>query len=65
MITKYNEFNEPSFELTRAETQELELTGYCVTEEGNYCIAKVEDNQYAMFKLFDEYTTIKFNYGDK
>lgn len=65
MITKYNEFNEPSFELTREETEELEQTGYCVTDEGNYCIAEVGDNQYAMFKLFDDYEAIKFNYGDK
>lgn len=30
MLTRFNEFLEPSFELTREETQELEDTGFVI-----------------------------------
>ena len=53
MITTFNEYLEPSFELTKEETEELVETGYVVTDDG-FCITMM-DNEIKMYKEFDEY----------
>lgn len=49
------------FYLTKEETQELEETGYVVTNE-DYCIVNI-DGDYMVFKLFKEWSGMTLNYG--
>lgn len=64
MTISYNEFSEPSFELTREETQELEDTGFVITEEG-YCITMLDNQDIRVWKEFEEYEGLKLNYGGR
>ena len=64
MLITYDADKNPSFELTRSETQELEDTGYVVTDNG-YCVTMDSDGEIAVWKLFDEYDSLKLNYGGK
>ena len=52
------------FELTRSETQELEDTGYVVTDNG-YCITVDSDGEYVVWKPFYEWSGMKLNYGGR
>lgn len=53
MITTFNEYLEPSFELTKEETEELVQTGFVVTDDG-FCITMM-DNHIQVFKEFEDY----------
>ena len=52
------------FELTRSETQELEDTGYVVTDNG-YCITMDSDGDTQVWKPFLEWSSIQLNYGGR
>lgn len=52
------------FELTRSETQELEDTGYVVTDNG-YCITMDSDGETQVWKPFLEWSGMKLNYGGR
>lgn len=56
MITTFNEYLEPSFELTKEETEELTETGFVVTDDG-FCITMM-DNHIQVFKEFEDYEGI-------
>lgn len=64
MLVKYDEFRTPSFELTREETQELEDTGFVVTDDG-YCITMLDNQYIRVWKEFDDYDGLKLNYGGR
>ena len=60
MRVKFNEFLEPSYELNKAETQELEQTGFMFNDEEQIGVIKIDD-QYIVVKAFDEYESLKLN----
>lgn len=64
MLIKYDEFRTPSFVLTREETQELEDTGFVVTDDG-YCITMLDNQDIRVWKEFDDYDRLKLNYGGR
>lgn len=64
MLIKYDEFRTPSFVLTREETQELEDTGFVVTDDG-YCITMLDNQDIRVWKEFDDYDGLKLNYGGR
>lgn len=64
MLIKYDEFRTPSFTLTRDETQELEDTGFVVTDDG-YCITMLDNQDIRVWKEFDDYDGLKLNYGGR
>lgn len=55
MITRIDEAGVKSFELTEEETQELQETGFVVTDNG-YCITCL-DGDYQMWEPFDDYSS--------
>lgn len=64
MITKVNEDLIPSFELTREETQELEDTGFVITDDG-ICVTMLDNQDIRVWKEFEEYDGLKLNYGGR
>ena len=64
MLIEYDEYRTPSFKLTRAETQELEDTGFVVTEDG-YCVTLDTDGNYKVCKEIEGYYELKLNYGGR
>ena len=58
----FNEYLEPSYELTKEETEELEQTGYCYDDEEEIGVIKV-GYEYVVVKPFEDYDGLKFNYG--
>ena len=62
MIVKFNADLVPSYELTDAETQELEETGYCYDDEQEIGVIKV-GYEYVVVRPFADYDGLKFNYG--
>ncbi len=64
MLTRFNEFLEPSFELTREETQELEDTGFVITGDG-FCVTMLDNQDIRVWKEFEEYEGLKLNYGGR
>ncbi len=64
MITTLNEDLIPSFELTREETQELEDTGFVITDDG-ICITMLDNQDIKVWKEFEEYDGLKLNYGGR
>lgn len=64
MLTRFNEFLEPSFELTREETQELEDTGFVITDDG-YCVTMLDNQDIRVWKEFEEYDGLTLNYGGR
>lgn len=64
MITRLNEDLIPSFELTREETQELEDTGFVITDDG-ICITMLDNQDIRVWKEFEEYDGLKLNYGGR
>lgn len=64
MITKLNEDLIPSFELTREETQELEDTGFVITDDG-ICVTMLDNQDIRVWKEFEEYDGLKLNYGGR
>lgn len=64
MLTRFNEDFIPSFELTREETQELEDTGFVITDDG-YCVTMLDNQDIRVWKEFEEYEGLKLNYGGR
>lgn len=64
MITRLNDDLIPSFELTREETQELEDTGFVITDDG-ICITMLDNQDIRVWKEFEEYDGLKLNYGGR
>lgn len=64
MLTRFNEDFIPSFELTREETQELEDTGFVITDDG-YCVTMLDNQDIRVWKEFEEYDGLKLNYGGR
>ena len=64
MITRLNEDLIPSFELTREETQELEDTGFVITDDG-ICVTMLDNQDIRVWKEFEEYDGLKLNYGGR
>ena len=63
MKVTFNKELVPSYELTDAETQELEETGYCYDENEEVGVMALGDNEFIVVRPFDEYDGLKFNYG--
>ena len=64
MLTRFNEDFIPSFELTREETQELEDTGFVITDDG-ICVTMLDNQDIRVWKEFEEYDGLKLNYGGR
>ena len=64
MLTRFNEDLIPSFELTREETQELEDTGFVITDDG-ICVTMLDNQDIRVWKEFEEYEGLKLNYGGR
>lgn len=64
MLTRFNEDLIPSFELTREETQELEDTGFVITDDG-ICVTMLDNQDIRVWKEFEEYDGLKLNYGGR
>lgn len=64
MITRLNEDLILSFELTREETQELEDTGFVITDDG-ICVTMLDNQDIRVWKEFEEYDGLKLNYGGR
>lgn len=64
MKTTFNEYLEPSFELTKEETQELEDTGFVITDDG-ICVTMLDNQDIRVWKEFEEYEGLKLNYGGR
>ena len=64
MLTRFNEDFIPSFELTREETQELEDTGFVITDDG-YCVTMLDNQDIRVWKEFEEYDGLTLNYGGR
>lgn len=58
------DFTSVDFFLTKEETQELEDTGYVVTDNG-YCITMDSDGETQVWKPFLEWSGIQLNYGGR
>ena len=58
----FNEYLEPSYELTKEETEELEQTGYCYDDEEEIGVIKV-GYEYVVVKPFEDYDGLKFYRG--
>ena len=64
MLITYDKNAVPSFELTRSETQELEDTGFVITNEG-YCVTMLDNQDITVWKPFEDYDGLKLNYGGR
>lgn len=64
MIITFDEFLNPSFTLTRDETQELEDTGYVITDNG-YCVTVDSDGNYQVWKEFEDYDGLTLYHGGR
>lgn len=64
MTITFDEFLNPSFELTREETQELEDTGFVITDNG-YCVTMLDNQDIRVWKQFEDYDGLKLNYGGR
>lgn len=64
MLTTFDEYLNPSFELTKEETQELEDTGFVITSDG-YCITMLDNQDIRVWREFEEYDGLKLNYGGR
>lgn len=64
MKTTFNEYLEPSYELTKEETQELEDTGFVITDDG-ICVTMLDNQDIRVWKEFEEYEGLKLNYGGR
>ena len=63
MIITFDENLTPSFELTASETQELEDTGFVVTDQG-IAVAMLDD-EIKVYKEFDEYDGLTLYHGGR
>ena len=64
MKTTFNEDLIPSYELTKEETQELEDTGFVITDDG-ICVTMLDNQDIRVWKEFEEYEGLKLNYGGR
>ncbi len=64
MTITFDEFLNPSFELTREETQELEDTGFVITDDG-YCVTMLDNQDIRVWKEFEDYDGLTLNYGGR
>lgn len=64
MKVRFNSDLVPSYELTELETQELEQTGFCYDEQEEIGVIKIDDS-YIVVKGFDDYESLKLNYGGR
>lgn len=64
MLTRFNKDLVPSFELTREETQELEDTGFVITDDG-ICVTMLDNQDIRVWKEFEDYDGLTLNYGGR
>ena len=64
MLTRFNKDLVPSFELTREETQELEDTGFVITDDG-ICVTMLDNQDIRVWKEFEDYNGLTLNYGGR
>lgn len=61
MIVSYDEYLVPTYKLNKAETEELEQTGFIIDDEEGVVITKL-GNQYTVAKITANYESIKLTY---
>lgn len=57
-VTKFENGKVKDLILNLAETQELIETGYCFSQENDYCFVMI-DNEIMVFKYTDDYSGVK------